>query len=206
MPPRGKGPRLWLRKARRDASGRVTHPATWIIKDGPYRRGTGRSADESAGAERDLASYIAAKYVREAPTQQRGPAQIPVAEVLAAYSKDIAPNHANEAETLRRIELLLGFFGDKMLSAINGQTCRAYAAKRSSDAAARRELEDLRAAIGHYHREGHVRETVKVVLPPRRPSRERWLTREEAARAVHSAWRYQEIQRGETTERYSRRH
>jgi hypothetical protein len=37
----------------------------------------------------------------------------------------------------------LEFFGDKMLSNINGELCRGYVAQRSTDAAARRELEDL---------------------------------------------------------------
>src|SRR5580704_7306614 len=50
-----------------------------------------------------------------------------------------------------------------------------YAAQRSTDAAARRELEDLRAAINHHRREGLCSQVVEVVLPPERPARERWL-------------------------------
>jgi integrase len=84
--------------------------------------------------------------------------------------------------------------------------CRDYAAQRSTDAAARRELEDLRAAINHYHAEGHVREQIKVVLPPRRPARERWLTRSEAARLILNAWRYRETQNAAGTMRRPRRH
>ena len=206
MPPRGKGPRLWLRAARRDACGRVTHPAAWIVKDGGHQRGTGCGADDRAGAERELAAYISHKHLAQVPQRQRRPPEIPVAEVLARYADEIAPRHADPKETARRIKALLGFYGDKTLAAVNGSTCRAYTATRSSDAVARRELEDLRAAIGHFHREGHMREIVKVVLPPRRPPRERWLTREEAARALWAAWRFREQQKGEATERRSRRH
>lgn len=93
-----------------------------------------------------------------------------------------------------------------MLSYISGQTCRAYAAQRSTDAAARRELEDLRAAINHHRREGLCNKVVEVVLPPERPARDRWLTRKEAARLIRSAWRYREVQKGQPTGRRSRRH
>ena len=101
---------------------------------------------------------------------------------------------------------LLGFFGDKTLAEINGNLCREYVAQRSTDAAARRELEDLRAAINHHRREGLCSEIVEIVLPEKRPPRERWLTRAEAARLVRSAWRYREIQQGKATDRRSRQH
>ena len=78
--------------------------------------------------------------------------------------------------------------------------------RRSTDAAARRELEDLRAAINHHRREGLCNKVVEVVLPPERPPRERWLTRSEAARLIWSAWRYREVQKGRQTDRRSRQH
>jgi hypothetical protein len=92
---------------------------------------------------------------------------------------------------------LLHFFGDKMLSDINGAASRDYAAQRSTDAAARRELEDLRAAINHHRREGLCSQVVEVVQPPERPARERWLTRAEAARLILKAWRYREVDRND---------
>ena len=58
------------------------------------------------------------------------------------------------AELGQRLEALLSFFGDKRLVEVNGRSCRAYAAHRGSDAMARRELEDLRAAINHHRKEG----------------------------------------------------
>ena len=54
---------------------------------------------------------------------------------------------------------------------------------------ARRDLEELRAAINHHRREDLHDRIVSVVLPPRRPPRERWLTRSEAARLLREAWR-----------------
>jgi integrase len=91
-------------------------------------------------------------------------------------------------------------------NAINGELCRAYVAQRSTDAAARRELKDLRAAINHRRREGLCSQVVAIVLPEERPPRERWLTRREAAALLRAAWRYREVQKGVKTERRSRRH
>src|SRR5262249_1584792 len=76
----------------------------------------------------------------------------------------------------------------------------------STDAMARRDLEELRAAINHHLREGKHNEVISVVLPERRPAREEWLTRSDAARLLWSAWRYREVQKGVSTDRRSRRH
>ena len=57
-----------------------------------------------------------------------------------------------------------------MLSDINGELCRAYAKTRADEGApivARRELEDLRAAINHHRREGLCSAIIEVVLPPK---------------------------------------
>jgi hypothetical protein len=114
--------------------------------------------------------------------------------------------HTRPKETEGRIAALERFFGDKMLSDVTGETCRAYVAQRTTDAAARRELEDLRAAINYHRREGLHDKIVSVVLPDERPARERWLTRSEAARLIRSAWRYREMQKGKLTDRRSRQH
>lgn len=101
---------------------------------------------------------------------------------------------------------LLNFFGTDTASQVNGARCRRYAEQRSSDAAARRELEDLRAAFNHYHREGLMREKIAVSLPQRRPARERYLERNEAAALICGAWRYRETGQFGETVRHTRRH
>ena len=55
--------------------------------------------------------------------------------------------------------------GAKMLGEVNGEACRSYRKKRRNRGGARRDLEDLRAAIGHHAGEGYHREIVKVSLP-----------------------------------------
>ena len=207
MSARSKGARLWLRRERRDTEGHITHGATWVIRDGEHQEGTGYGVDDRRGAERALAAYLTRKHLAQATLKgARHPSQTPVADVLALYARDIAPRHARPRETAQRMKELLGFFGDKTLAEINGNLCREYVAQRSTDAAARRELEDLRAAINHHRREGLCSEIVEIVLPEKRPPRERWLTRAEAARLVWSAWRYREIQQGKATDRRSRQH
>ena len=74
----------------------------------------------------------------------------PLRNVLTIYLRDVVPGHSRPKETKGRIKALDAFFGDRMLSHVTGETCRAYAAQRSTDAAARRELEDLRAATNHH--------------------------------------------------------
>ena len=103
--------------------------------------------------------------------------------------------------------MILGkWWAGKTLAEVTGQTCRAYAASRSTEQAARRELEDLRAAINHHRKEGLCHQIVGVWLPPKAQARERWLTRSEAAALIWSAYRYREVQKGKETDRRTRRH
>lgn len=198
-----KPPRLELRPAR----GR--RRAHWVILDtlnGRHEQSTGRGEHDRAGAEQELQQYLARKHVAVATKDTRDPNVIPVADVLALYARDVAPGHSRPKETAQRISELLKGFSGKVLSQVNGETCRAYARTCSTDAVARRQLEELRAAINHHRQEGHCSQIVGLWLPEKRLPRSRWLTRGEAASVVRSAWRYHEIQNGQPTERTSRRH
>jgi hypothetical protein len=94
----------------------------------------------------------------------------------------------------------------RALSDINGELCRAYARSRETQAGARRDLEELRAAINHHRQEGHCDRIVSVVLPDKSVPRETWMTRSQAAKLLWAAWRYREVQKGHPTWRQSRRH
>lgn len=191
MPAHSKGPRLWLRPARRGPGGGITHPATWHIRDaGGYCRSTCCGKDDIRSAERELERYIAAKRVET--SGKRAADAIPIADILALYATEIAAHRARPRAAIARLGCLERIIGDRSLADINGALCRQYAARRGSQTAARRELEDLRAAIGHYRREGLCNEIPAITLPPRPPSRERWLTRDEAARLIWAAWRFRE--------------
>lgn len=88
---------------------------------------------------------------------------------------------------------LLGYWGDRNVSAISGETCRAYLRHRTAQGrkpeTARRELSTLRAALRHSQREGYLINTPGVWLPDPSVPRERWLTRNEVAALVRAARR-----------------
>lgn len=174
-----KGPRLWLRRDERRPE--------WIIRDGKRQIRTGCGPGDREGAEKRLAEYLRGKHQ---PARTLRPADVvPVSDVIAIYLTDVASRQARPGEAGQRAEKLLAWWGERKLSQVTARTCREYADSRSTPAAARRELEDLRAAI-HYHRaEGLCSEVVTVTLPPKSLPRERWLTRSEAARLLWAAWR-----------------
>ena len=219
MPRPAKGVRLWLRPQDRNPDGTLRKRAVWVIRDGPRKISTGCAPEDRAGAERALGEYLASKYQ---PNRKRGrhPSEILIADVLAIYLTDVAPRHAREHETKQRVLTLDAWWADKTLADVNGANCRAYVDHRClqpwksakpeqtgqpprmvTTAAARRELEDLRAAINHDRREGLCSEIVSVVLPPRGERRERWLTRAEAARLLWAAWRAKQVMRGKDCRR-----
>ena len=202
-----KGPRLWLRKARRDKGGRITHHAVWLILDGRHQESTECGRDDRVGAERKLEAYLNRKHsAAAAKTSARDPDQIPVADVLALYAKKVVPTHARPKEALQKIGRLLAFFGDKALADINGDLCREFASRRSTLAGAREDLVVLRSAVNFHREEGHCHKVVSVVLPEKGIRRERWCTRSEVARLLLSAWRFRESQKGGLTTRCSRQH
>lgn len=211
-----KGAHLWFRPERRSADGSI-RAGRWIIKDGRRSISTGCGARESGEAEKRLADYIAAKYAP--PRRERPLSEILIADVIGVYLDDVVPGQAQPGKAAERAGRLLEFFGHRTLDQITGALCREYAAwregrgraekeggKRGTGGGARRDLEDLRAAISHHHREGLHREDVRVVLPPRGPARQRWLTRAEVARLVWTCLTTREVQDGRQTDKRPIRH
>ena len=212
MPRPSKGARLWLRPAERDADGRLAAAARWIIKDAGRQFSTGCLEGDRAQAERKLAEHIARKYAPE--RRERDLAQILVTDVLNIYLRDVAPGHARPQKTVERCLRLGEYFLGKTLADVSGSTCRAYEASRAgmgrstkgAGGGARRDLQDLAAAINHHAREGFHRGEVRVALPSRGKSRQRWLTRDEAAQLIWTCWKTRESQNGRPTEKRPLRH
>ncbi len=205
MPRRSNGPRLRLEPAEFDAAGRLTRHASWAIRDGGRKIRTGCRLGEAAEAERRLAAYIVAKH-DPSRTRDRDPDQVRVAQLISVYADDVAVGHARPREAFARLERINAYFGAMRLSEITGASCRAYVASRGSSGGSRRELEDLRAACQHYHKEGLVTRAVAVWLPEKGRARERWLTRSEAARLLWAAWRLRQDWRGQPTKRRTAQH
>lgn len=191
MPRRSKGPRLYFEKARFSASGVLLAAGQWVIRDGAAKRRTGKPENAIVEAEAALASYIAEKHDPGASrhTAEKDPF---VADVLAYYILEkVDPR--TDLTTARRREIDGRFrrlgeeFGERLVSQLTPQDFRRYARKRGG--AARRELEDLRAALRFAVAEQLTNIAVPVPLPERHAPRKRWLTRPEMARLVWAAWR-----------------
>lgn len=194
MPRQAKGPRLWLRKERfNKATGKRVSAAAWVIIDGTRHIATGCAPNEVGEAERQLAEYNVTRY---RPTRkERDIESISVADVLMVYEADKGPGQANQKKFTERLLRLNSWWGAKMLDEVNGETCRAYEKSRGKPGGARRDLEDLRAAINHHAKEGLHRGIVRVRLPEKGQPRERWLSRGEAAKLLWKLWRFREHQR-----------
>jgi len=126
--------------------------------------------------------------------------------VISIYLADVAPNQARPEKAAERCGRLLQFFGERKLDSVTGAACRAYAEWRGSNGGARRDLQDLAAAIGHHAKEGLHRSTVRVALPAKGQARQRWLTRDEVARLLWTCWRNREVQEGKPTDKRPLRH
>lgn len=192
MPRKAKGPRLYWRADK----------ATWIIRDtGRPDRSTG-TGDRRA-AESALAAYIASK---DTITDTRHPDRVTVAEVLDIYAREHGATVAAPQRIGEAIDVLLGFWADLMVSDVKAETCRRYGRSRVrtfkqkpdqphrpsqpiANGTLRRELNVLQAAINYAHREGYILHAPRVTLPEKPRARDRWLTREEAARLLWAAYR-----------------
>jgi hypothetical protein len=183
MPRPSKGPRLVLQKAK-------DRQPLWIIRDGRRSRGTGCVAADRAGAERKLAIYITGKHDPKASRSGGDPNAIKIADALSVYMMEKIAISAHPKAGIAMVEHLGRFFGERTIGELNGSPQRAYAAQRPSQSMARRELETLSAAVNYHIREavGGANLLFRPVLPDAPSARQRWLTRNEAARLVRAAW------------------
>jgi integrase len=168
----------------------------WIIRDtGHSDRSTGTR--DRRDAEKRLAGYIAGKGV---VTGTRRPDRFKVSECLDIYGREHGVTVAAPERIGYAIEALLGFWADLTIADVKGETCRRYAKSRVrlfkdgttkpiSDGTVRRELNVLQAAMKYCHKEGYVTAASVVTLPTAPENRDRWLTRDEAARLIWSAYR-----------------
>lgn len=171
MPRRRAPPRLYLDRKR----------GQWVIRDGPHFIRTGCPERERGIAETALERYLGHKHRPE-------PSPSPlIADVLSAYAREHLPHTRAAANAAYQVEALAAHWGDKSVADVTARACRAYASTKSP-AAARRDLETLRAAIRYWHREyGPLASIPAVTLPERPIARTRWLTRSEAARLLWAA-------------------
>lgn len=133
-------------------------------------------------------------------TGSRRADQITITEVLDIYGREHAVTTAAPERIGYAIDSLLAFWGALTIADVKGETCRRYAKSRVrrfkdgttqpiADGTLRRELNVLQAAINYSHKEGYLLTAATVTLPTKPPSRDRWLTRDEAAALIWAAYR-----------------
>lgn len=158
----------------------------------------GDTPDRRSDPSRVLIAEVVAYYL----TGRWGASVAPPAE--GEPEDPVSEAAANAAS---RLKTVLGWWGDKTLSDVRRSSCQAYVqhrcgqtikafaqnapnARRVTEAGARRELEDLSAAIGYWHDEHHLTHRPKVVLPEKAESPRDALTRAQAARLLMAARGY----------------
>lgn len=182
MPRERKSARLHWRE-RKDGK------SVWEIRDGYARISTGTVSRDDA--EKFLAQYLERKHRPSGPT---APQDLTISMALTIYAEEHAVSVADPGRIGYAIEALDRFWANSTVGEITGNTCRAYQRSRKkrdgtpvSPGTIRRELNVLQAAINHCHREGYLTTAPKVVLPKKPDSKDRYLTRQEAAWLLRAA-------------------
>jgi hypothetical protein len=190
MPRQSKGPRLEL-KHYKDRSPR------WVIRDGQQTFGTGCDERDRQGAERELAKYILSKHDPGQAVSQGDPNSAEISDVLSLEMQRIAradmPDwRKRELITVcRNMGNLFAKMGVHRVGDLNGDVQERYAVERVFQAAAWRDLKILGAAVNRFLKRkiGGAQLRFSPVLPDAPLPRERWLTRQEAAKLIRTAWR-----------------
>lgn len=191
MPQKPKPPRLWLRTEVSRRTGLITK--SWCIKDRGRTLRTGCAEDEIERAREKFAEYLALKYE---PARGGRASEVTIGDVLIVYLDEKADSTSRPKETKAAIGRLNEFFGSHKIADIKGKLCRDYAAHRNTASGARRDLEILRAATRHYHKEYGLDVLPAFTLPPKSMPRERYLTRPEAAALLWSALGWEKVTEG----------
>ncbi len=180
MPKRNSGARLEWRDERK------VWEIQWYERGQCRRRSTG--TDDRRQADRQLAAHIIAEP--QDKTRPRDPSERLIAEVLTAYGEGRGVAVTDTERLGYAIKALIPFWGSLSVGDINETLCRAYCSNRGKAAnTVRRELTVLRAAVNFDYENGRLTRPVAVWLPERGESKDRWLTRNEAASLLRAARR-----------------
>jgi integrase len=158
-------------------------------------REAGKRRERSTGtSNRGQAEIVFAEWLtgrdrdRRTTAGPRSPSEMTVADALDIFGDERAPQLHDAARVSYAIDAMLPFWGARPVSDVKAATCRRYGEQRKRrPGTIRRELEVLRSAINYCVREGYLTQPAPVTLPAKPVSRDRWLTRQEAARLIRAA-------------------
>lgn len=166
----------------------------WVAARGSYyilwyERGTKRlraTGTIDLGAAQDaLSAFIDAS---RRPTGPREPHQVGVVEALAFYAQHRGQKVADSDRLAYAIDALTPFWSAHTLAEVTPITCERYAKARGlAPGTIRRELAIITAAQNFMVKEGLLVRTVPVPLPAKPEPKDRWLTRQEAARLLNAS-------------------
>lgn len=118
-----------------------------------------------------------------------------IAEALAAYGSEVAPEKPSARNIGYHISNLLKWWGEKRVADISVKSCKEYV-KTKTAPAAWADLKILKASVKYWHGEYGPLEAMPLFWKPElNPPKERWLTRSEAARLLKAAKPYQHMRR-----------
>jgi integrase len=158
----------------------------WLAKRGAYYitwTERGRSRERSTGtSDRAEAEIIFGEWL-----QTRGrkigpgdPAKVLVTDALIAYATEHKVNAPRVIGCA--ISAMTPYWEGLTVADVTPLTCERYVEwRRRSVNTARRELAVLQAAINWGHKNAKLTRSVAVTLPAKPPSKDRWLTKREAA-------------------------
>jgi integrase len=169
----------------------------WIIRDGDKDIGTGCYEPDRAGAEKALAAYILKKHDPRQALKNNDPNTIKIVDVCSMEIQYIAKRNIGQVyknQLISAIQRIGNWFADYTIGDLDGALQERYAEERlvNTGASAYRDLKLLQAAINRCVKKtkGGIQAKFSATLPDAPNSRERYLTRDEAARLLSTAWRY----------------
>jgi integrase len=163
-----------------------------------WRDGERQCRRTTGTGDRRQADQIFARWLLDQEDQKRGlsispryPAEARIADILVAYAKNRESEIIFPERNLYAIKRLLAWWRDRFVDAVRPVVCEAYRDARIKQgvklATVTKELSVLRAALRWGERNGYLVSAPYVKVPPKQDGKDRWLTRNEAARLLRAA-------------------
>jgi integrase len=179
MPRRSKGPYLaWNAKR-----------GCWYVHVNEHG---GRSERSTGTAERSEAEGFLGQVIAERrAVSKAGPSprhDVLIGDVMADYLEDCGNDQAQPEVVASRVGKLLDYWGERTVADVTPVNVKGYGQFRKvQPGTLRRELGIFRAALNHAVKEQRLKDAPFIRLPEAPPGRNRWLTRNEAARLLWHA-------------------